>query len=72
MTDAWLEQVDSRPLMVLNLSKVHLEKRAVNWKWLIVLVYALMVLFAWKKRKPSTSAWRILFSPFMFTASQSP
>lgn len=68
--DTWLEKVDSRSLMVLNLNKVQIKKRKVNWKWLIVLIYALMVLFAWKRRKPNTSAWRILFSPFLLATKQ--
>ena len=72
MIDEWLAKVDARSLSVLNLNKVQLKKRKVSWKWLFVLVYALMVLFAWKRRKPNTSAWRILFSPFLLATSKAP
>lgn len=65
MIDNWLKEVEPKPLTVLNLNRVHLKKRRINWKWLIALIYFLIVLHSWKYRKPNTAAWRVLFSPLL-------
>lgn len=65
MIDVWLGEIEPRALTVLNLNRVQLKRPKINWKWLLVLIYFLIVLHSWKYRKSNTAAWRILFSPLL-------
>ena len=65
MIDKWLDEVEKRPLTILNLNRPVVRRPKVNWKWLLVLVYFLVVLYSWKTKKPKTSLFRILFSPLL-------
>lgn len=65
MIDNWLNEVEKRPLTVLNLNRASEKRPWINWKWLVALVYFLIVIHVAKYKKPNTSILKVLFSPLL-------